>query len=272
MIGGPCLVASTLSPGRARRSLGFALPSPPLRARPTWSNAPAPAAGAGWNWASVPPTPATCPGLVGMKVRPLSAPRWRRSRLVVRVWLAPPCVPVSLPQRHRRRRSGCVDRRRAVADRRLRGGGRRRQPARSGLGVGRVALAAGARRLGDVGAWVGLAAVAVAVPVVPGRSRIGLGRGCRVRGSGRRCGHLGLRRVPLASATAPAPAVAVAVAVPVAVAGPVGRRRGDHVDLYLPVDAVAAAPILLLGLGVCDLPRAACQEHDSDRAEDGKGR
>ena len=44
---------------------------------------------------ATPPTPATCPGLVGMKVRPLSAPRWRLSWLFVRVWLAPFPVPVS---------------------------------------------------------------------------------------------------------------------------------------------------------------------------------
>ena len=48
MIGGPCFVPSA-SFGRARRSFGFALPSPPSSARPTRSKAPAAAAGAGWN-------------------------------------------------------------------------------------------------------------------------------------------------------------------------------------------------------------------------------
>src|SRR5215208_4917826 len=92
MIGGPCLVALT-SFGRARRSHGFALPSLPLRARPTLSKAPAAAAGAGWNCASVPPTPATCPGL-GTAV--LAARPWRRRRLRVEPSsLGPLSLPIS---------------------------------------------------------------------------------------------------------------------------------------------------------------------------------
>jgi hypothetical protein len=91
MIGGPCLVALASS-GRARRSRGFALPSPPFSARPTRSKAPAPAAGAGSNSASVPPTPATWPGLGSAALRARS--RLRRSRLRVRL---PSEGPASLP-------------------------------------------------------------------------------------------------------------------------------------------------------------------------------
>jgi hypothetical protein len=47
MIGGPVLVCLA-SFGRARRSVGLALPSPPPSALPTFSNGGAAAAGAGW--------------------------------------------------------------------------------------------------------------------------------------------------------------------------------------------------------------------------------
>ena len=101
MIGGPVFVRFA-SFGRARRSFGFALPSPPPSARPTRSKAGRTAAGAGWNWAWVPPTPATVAG-ARQRLRPPSA-RWKRIA-VVRAGPAP-----SLPARWPAGGSACPGR------------------------------------------------------------------------------------------------------------------------------------------------------------------
>ena len=270
MIGGPCLVSSA-SFARARRSFGFALPSPPFRApgRP----------------ARRPRRPRREPAGTGPRCRPLRPTGVGDAGLAA---AAAALEAKAVVRAGRVRHPGCGARSPSGCDA---GGVESRRAAWLGLpesptggGVAGVPRSARARGRPCCPCRRRQSARGSRCPCRACRSR------CRCRCSRserdrarasvagvvlvrRLCGLLGLRRVPLASA-AVAPAVAVAVAVPVVV---VCRSRcPEAAGLATSWAALLLPPVqpslVLLGLGACDRPGAARQEHDSDRAENGKGR
>jgi hypothetical protein len=148
-------------------------------------------------------------------------------------------------------------------------GGRARVAGRRRLRIGRLTLAAGARRRGGL-------ALVLALPVlaaVAGR-RSGLGRRVRRRDHRRRLGLRRVRRILLPAASL-APAAVVVVTVRVAVPVAVSVRLG-LAPIWLPGQKARLVvgrpgPLVLLGLGSGDLARRTPREQDdSDRAEDRK--
>ena len=194
MIGGPCLVAAasfgTCAPvARVRAAVAAVIaPGRPGRTHRRPRRGPA---GTGPRCHPLRP-----PVRGRTAIAPLRVSARRRSRLRVRFRTG---APVSLPIVDGRRR-GSLRVRRDDAGRGLRLSRRGRVPLRSGLRVGRVALAAGAGRLRDVGPVVGLAA-SVAVAVVRRRRRVRLGRRGRLaRWWAASTGLLRVGRIRLASA------------------------------------------------------------------------